>query len=66
MSQSTLSDNKKKMGRPSTGVGTMIGVRLHPADLTALDAWIAGQGDQPSRPEAVRKLIRLALAAKAI
>ncbi|WP_275402238.1 hypothetical protein [Sphingobium terrigena] len=41
-----------------------MGVRLQPADLAALDAWIAGQVDQPSRPEAVRKLIRLALAAQ--
>jgi hypothetical protein len=57
MSAATLSDNKKKMGRPATGVGTMIGVRLQPDQLAALDAWIAAQPDQPSRPEAVRRIL---------
>lgn len=57
MAASTVSDNKKKMGRPATGVGTMIGVRLQPDQLAALDAWIAGQPDQPSRPEAVRRIL---------
>ena len=61
MSTSRLSDNKKKMGRPATGVGTMIGVRLHGDDLAALDEWITKQGDRLSRPEAVRQLIRLAM-----
>ena len=49
------------MGRPATGVGTMIGVRLHGDDLAALDEWITKQGDRLSRPEAVRQLIRLAM-----
>ncbi|MCH2240048.1 MAG: hypothetical protein MK060_19420 [Blastomonas sp.] len=57
MSAATISDNKKKMGRPATGVGTMIGVRLQPNQLAALDRWIAGQPDKPSRPEAVRRIL---------
>jgi len=61
MSAATLSDNKKKMGRPATGVGTMIGVRLKPDQLAALDDWIADQADNPSRPEAVRRLLALHL-----
>jgi hypothetical protein len=52
---------KKRRGPKPTGQGHVVGVRLQPADLDALDAWIEAQGDQPSRPEAVRKLIRLGI-----
>jgi hypothetical protein len=47
---------KKKRGRPATGKGTLIGVRLQPPDLAAVDEWAARQADQPSRPEAIRRL----------
>ncbi|HWF94048.1 MAG TPA: hypothetical protein VG291_03725 [Xanthobacteraceae bacterium] len=30
--------------------------------LASLDAWIARQDDQPSRPEAIRRLVELGLA----
>lgn len=43
--------------------GTLIGVRLQPEALVGLDRWIAGQNDQPSRPEAIRRLIELGLKA---
>jgi hypothetical protein len=60
MPPSRLSDNKKKMGRPATGIGTMVGVRLQPDQLAALDNWIAQQPDpKPTRPEAVRQIIRI-------
>lgn len=36
-------------------------VRFQPDDLAALDSWIARQDDQTSRPEAVRKLLRLGM-----
>lgn len=39
----------------------MIGVRLQPAQLAQLDAWIDAQDDKPSRPEAVRRLLSAAL-----
>ncbi|GAY19716.1 hypothetical protein SFOMI_0236 [Sphingobium fuliginis] len=42
----------------------MVGVRLQPDDLAALDAWVEAQDGEPSRPEAVRKLMRLGLAAQ--
>jgi hypothetical protein len=52
----------KKRGRPATGTGKSINVRLQPAQLAALDAWIAGQGgDSLTRPEAVRMLVEIAL-----
>ena len=53
---------KKKMGRPPTGIGPAIGLRLYP-DLEAdLDAWIARQPDpKPSKPEAIRRLLKMAI-----
>jgi len=45
-------------------VGTLIGVRLQPAALTAVDKWAAAQDDLPSRPEAIRRLIEMALNSK--
>ena len=52
---------KKPRGRPRVDA-TPINLRLPPADLRLLDRWIAGQPDpQPSRPEAVRRLLRWAL-----
>jgi hypothetical protein len=47
----------KKRGPPATGKGTLIGVRLQPPDLVRLDEWAAAQDDQPSRPEAIRRLM---------
>jgi len=60
----SIIDTKKKRGRPvSTGIGTPIMVRLQPAALASLDAWIDRQPDpKPSRPEAIRQLVNLAMA----
>jgi len=56
---------KKKMGRPKTGIGPVIGVRLYPEMQAELDAWIAHQSDpKPSKPEAIRRLLGVALHAK--
>lgn len=54
----------KKLGRPATGQGKMIGVRLQPSALAQLDTWIGKQPKpKPSRPEAIRRLIGLGLEA---
>jgi anti-sigma factor RsiW len=37
-------------------------VRLQPAQLAAVDAWIARQDARLSRPEAIRRLLERALA----
>jgi hypothetical protein len=64
MKKPTLSDNKKPIGRPPVG-STLVGVRLPPAELATLDAWIDKQDDpQPSRPEALRRLAKIALKPK--
>ena len=55
----------KKRGPKPTGVGTLIGVRLLPGVLKPLDAWIERHPEpKPSRPEAIRQLIRKALEAE--
>jgi hypothetical protein len=48
---------KKKPGPAPTGIGTPVLVRLHPQALAALDEWAAQQDDEPSRPEAIRRMI---------
>ena len=55
--------SKKKPGPAPTGVGTPILVRLQPPDLAAIDEWASEQDDPPSRPEAIRRMIKLALSA---
>jgi hypothetical protein len=57
MSAASISVDKKR-GRPSTGIGTMVGVRLQPDDLELLDLWIAANDPELGRPEAVRRIIR--------
>lgn len=55
---------KNRRGRPPTGIGTLVGVRLSTAELTTLDAWIAAQPEpRPSRPEALRRLAAAQLGA---
>ena len=49
---------KKKRGPPATGKGEQIVVRMQPAPLSRLDAWIELQPDpKPSRAEAIRRLL---------
>jgi hypothetical protein len=59
---SDLSMSKsRKMGRPRVDA-TPLTLRLHPSLLSNLDSWIASQPDpKPTRPEAIRRLIALAL-----
>lgn len=54
MSNQQQNDIKKKMGRPATGQGTPIMVRLQPDLLDWLDAERAKLDPQPSRPEMIR------------
>jgi hypothetical protein len=56
---------KKSRGRPATGRGTQIGERWHPAELAAIDAWIASSADKKiTRAHAVRRLVALGLKVK--
>jgi hypothetical protein len=43
--------------------GIQIQVRVQPEQVALLDAWISGQPEpQPTRPEAIRRLLEVALA----
>jgi hypothetical protein len=54
----------KTRGRPATtGAGTFIGVRLQDDDLSEVDAWRRRTDDLPTRPEAIRRLMRRGLEA---
>jgi metal-responsive CopG/Arc/MetJ family transcriptional regulator len=57
-----MQPSRKKPGPKKTGQGVQIQVRMHEDLLTLLDGWSAEQGQpQPSRPEAIRRLLRQAL-----
>jgi hypothetical protein len=47
----------KKRGRPATGHGTLLGVRIHKTALAALDKYRSKLEDKPTRPEAIRRII---------
>lgn len=55
---------KKSRGRPATGQGTLIGVRLLDDPLAKLDAWISKQPEPMTRPEAIRRLVERGLKGK--
>jgi hypothetical protein len=61
MAKSIINDIPKKAGRPATGKGLGVLVRLQPAHLKALDAWIAKQSKPPTRPEAIRGMMETVL-----
>jgi len=56
---------RKKRGRPPTGQDPVTAVRLSPALKSQIEDWAKQQPDKPSRSEAIRRLVELALAAKA-
>ena len=64
MKASRVSDNKKKIGRPRTGVGALVGQRWHEEQLAQIDQWRRAQADMPGRAEAIRRLVELGLKAK--
>ena len=56
---------KRKRGRPkTTGSGIQIGARWQSAELDTIDTWRKRQEDQPSRGNAIRRLVQLALATR--
>lgn len=50
---------KKSRGRPAIGQGMLVGVRLQPSDLAALDKWIARQPEEMTRPQALRAMMAM-------
>jgi hypothetical protein len=64
----SIADNRKKRGRgrPPTGIGRPVGLRLYSQLEQKLDAWASRQPDKPGRPEAIRRLLEKALAKKTL
>lgn len=54
-------EDKSPHGRRAGKSGVLVGVRLQPDQLEALEEWRRAQNKIPSRPEAIRRLIALAL-----
>jgi hypothetical protein len=55
-------NEKRGRGRPKTGIGKVIGLRLYAQQEAQLDAWIETQPEpKPSKPEAIRRLLGEAL-----
>jgi hypothetical protein len=67
MGMPSIPDNRKKRGRgrPRTGIGKPVGLRLYPDLERRIDAWASKQSDHPGRPEAIRRLLEFALAIRA-
>src|SRR4051794_26640462 len=55
MAQETLLARKR--GPKPTGKGKLIGVRIQPPELAALDRAIGVENNPPSRPEMIRRLV---------
>ena len=53
---------RKKPGRPATGRDPVTALRLAPALKSAIENWAQRQLGKPSRSEAIRRLLELALA----
>jgi len=53
---------KKRSGPKPTGKGTLIGVRLHPPLLDAIDQIIEAESEpKPSRPDVIRRILEAEL-----
>ena len=52
---------KKGRGRPATGQGVQIGTRWPEATVASIDTWASSQEDEPSRSEAIRRLVEIGL-----
>lgn len=57
---STLNSAKKRKGRPTID-SEAVNVRMARPMLNAIDAWITGYDPSMTRPEAVRRMIEIAL-----
>jgi hypothetical protein len=58
----SITDTQKKRGRPATGVTPISNLRLARELRAKIDVWIAEQPEpQPSRSEAIRRLLAQAL-----
>jgi hypothetical protein len=52
---------RKRPGRPPTGQDPVTAIRLSKELRETVDRWAASQDDGPSRSEAIRRLVAIAL-----
>ena len=64
MSKATKNVVQKKRGRPATGQDPVTAIRLSSDMREAVDHWAGKQEDQPSRSEAIRRLVEIGLKVK--
>jgi hypothetical protein len=57
-----ISVDKKKPGRPATGISPLLSARVPPEVFAAVEAWASERKLTPS--EAIRRLVELGLKAK--
>jgi hypothetical protein len=55
---------KKMRGRPATGRDPVTAIRLSAELRQTVDAWATNQPDEPTRSEAIRRLVELGLTVK--
>src|SRR5215207_9593651 len=58
----SISDNRKKRGRPATGTAPLIGVRMTKELQDVIRSWAQQQQDRPALAPAIRRLVELGLA----
>lgn len=57
MSDQEINDSTKRRGRPATGKGVQVVVRMQPDMLDWLDSERAKLDPEPSRPEMIRRIL---------
>lgn len=63
MAAKLLQPKNQKRGRPRSGLGTPVQVRIKEELLAGIDAWRRAQPDLPNRPEALRRLAEIGIKA---
>ena len=61
MTEPTQNEGPRRRGRPATGQGTLVGVRLDDELLAELDNARRQVEPKPTRPEMIRRIVREAL-----
>ena len=60
----TVGGKRPGAGRPATGKDPARTIRLSDEFIAEVDKWAAEQADQPTRSEAIRRLVEIALKGK--
>jgi hypothetical protein len=64
MSKSGYDNIAKPIRKRSAKAGTLVGVRLQPEMISAVDDWAAKRKPRVTRPEAIRGILEIGLKAK--